>query len=723
MQVASIPDGADSPEMESPSAPQAIATTVESAAQPATSDWIDELAREETPVANALDRDLPLLVSETLSYRMTWVVVAICICALYGSALRTYWAPADAGIDQNAYLLGGRMIAKHFTTRLDVPDKFTYIGGMFDRSVKGDFYPKYPFGLPLLYALFFWTLGSAHAFTWAFIVSPASMVIAVYGMFLLARQIAGSFPAALCAILLACSQVTLDLANNPNSHASCLAFVVWGMYVLLLWWQSGKLWLGILGGFLLGFAGTIRYSEGLLVLPIAVACASRLRWADWRSYLRCAAPGLAWAVPIATLLIYNKCTLGDWTGYDSTNESALGTAFTWTKLASTWEEMLRTLHDMGLFFVMPLGAAGLAMLFRRNWRLAILMLAWLLPGLTLYTAYYFSPDRGMAYARFFLTFFPPLLVGVAVCFRDGILSGKEVDAHPALSIPLDLAVGVVVAISAGVGVYRAANGLEGGQPSLRMDLADESRVRQNLAFTGQELFQHVPAGSVLFTEDAGFVESPINYIQFVQDWDLFSVSAFSPTGGRRGLFSRNGPFAGGGPGANGNQRVDVPRPMQARLGDYFAEIYKDKSYADLQREQKRVIDDALSSGRKVFIAGSAVHVQTIRDAVESAGGNYRFHVVDRWSDYPTIPVDLVSEPSAFGGPPGGLPGGPPPGGFGGGFGGGGFGGGGWRRNGMGGGGMGGGFGGRRGGPGMEAPIPINWQLVEITGEKSTNGHE
>ena len=477
------------------------------------------------------------------------------VCGLYACTLFRLWTPADGGIDQNAYLVGGRMISEHFTTRYTPPTPYAYIGGMFDRSTNGSFYPKYPFGLPLLYALCLWLFGQSHGVVAAFAVSPICTVAATLGMFFLARLAAGSFAAICAAILLACSQVTMLLANNPNSHASCLACIVWGMYLLVRWWQSGKMWVGLLAGFLLGYAALIRYSEGLLVLSIAMAAMFRLRWKDWRSYLRCAAPGLAWAVPIAALFIYNKITLGQWTGYDSTNESEFGSAFTWAKFTETWEEMLRTLHDMGMFFTLPLGVAGLAMLFRRNWRLALLMLAWVLPGIALYTSYYWSPDRGVAYARFFLTFFPGLFVGVAVCFNDGILHAKvgarEAGEHPLLSIPLDMAVGVIVCIAAGVGVYRSINGLESGSNNSQSDLIEQQRQRTNLAITGNHLLASVPPGSVLFAEEGGMGESPINYLQFLRPWDLYSVSAFSPTGGRRGIRFGGGGFGGGFGGGGG----------------------------------------------------------------------------------------------------------------------------------------------------------------------------
>jgi hypothetical protein len=79
-------------------------------------------------------------------------------------------------------------------------------------------------------------------------------------------------------LLLAMNVTTLGLANNPNSHAPALAFVVWGMFMLLRWWQTGSIWRGILAGFLLGYAVTIRYSEGLLLLPMLVAVLSALNY-------------------------------------------------------------------------------------------------------------------------------------------------------------------------------------------------------------------------------------------------------------------------------------------------------------------------------------------------------------------------------------------------------------------------------------------------------------
>ncbi len=89
----------------------------------------------------------------------------------------------------------------------------------------------------------------------------------------------------LAAIVLATSHIMLVLADNPNSHAACTAFVVWGFFLLLRWWQTGRLWRGLLGGFLIGYAATIRYSEALLVLPLAVTCLTRLFYTRRRTWI------------------------------------------------------------------------------------------------------------------------------------------------------------------------------------------------------------------------------------------------------------------------------------------------------------------------------------------------------------------------------------------------------------------------------------------------------
>jgi uncharacterized membrane protein YgcG len=571
----------------------------------------------ERPAPKLTTRPMPPLVhGEPTGYRLAWLAVGLMVTALFAVVVFRFYAPADAGVDQNAYLVGGRLIAQNFSTKYVLPHPFAYTGGMFVRMPTdpahleednpqlfkrleamythgvprqvGVYYPKYPAGLPLLYAIFFWIFGPDKGPVYAFVVSPASAVLAVLGTFYLARAVAGSFAAVMAAVLLGTSQVMLSLADNPNSHASATACIIWGMFLLVRWWQTGRIWQGALAGFLIGYAFTIRYTEVLLALPVGIACLTRLRWRHWTpwvlssavaamgvafmlfvslwtngdadglrgyhywfsagrtgltsamlsayvyagcgvpafvalafglqkragwsaflerigwpawrgraygaavaavalaavwpllnvlwfaptlaavldgaqwigpgktlwtalslallggatlvgmwsslaagthrawvlAFVRGIVPGLAWAVPVVLLVAYNSGTMRHAFGYDTTNESKFGVAFKWSFFVKNWEMVVRTFDDLELFFVVPFAIAGLALVFRRSWRVGVLLLAWLIPGVALYTSYYWSMNFDVAYARFYLTFLPALCVGAAVAFHDGVLGGR-----------------------------------------------------------------------------------------------------------------------------------------------------------------------------------------------------------------------------------------------------------------------------------------------------------
>src|SRR5439155_6923576 len=153
------------------------------------------------------------------------------------------------------------------------------------------------------------------------------------------------------------------------------------------------------------------YTEGLLLIPLVIVALLTVRWKNPRTYLSAAAPLLAWLVPVAILVLFNKFAMGSWTGYDTTNES---TGFSVKNFQSKWQFMLGQLNGTGLFFLMPIGIFGLALMYRWSWRMALLMTAWFLPGVVLYTSYYWGNELpGLAYLRFFLTLFPPLIFAAA----------------------------------------------------------------------------------------------------------------------------------------------------------------------------------------------------------------------------------------------------------------------------------------------------------------------
>jgi 4-amino-4-deoxy-L-arabinose transferase-like glycosyltransferase len=567
------------------------------------------------------DQRLPVLIEpESRFKRGLFLLIALAITVGYAYVVRSYWAPAHPGVDQNGYLVGGKNFAGTFSSGMRVPNPFSYVGWMWlkvgDPDASGHvwYYPKYPLGLPMLDALCLWIGGTRRGVELSYMVSPACTVLAVLATFFFARRLAGSFAGVLAMLLMGFCPVTLVLANNPNSHAPALAFVCWGMLMLLLWWQKGGWWRGALAGVLLGYAVTIRYTEGLLLLPLAVVALMTIRWSDPKSYLRAAVPILAWAAPVVALLAFNKVAMGSWTGYDTTNES---TGFTWKEFQAKWQFMLGQLHDTGLFFLLPLGVLGMGLIYRWNWRVALLMTMWFVPGTLLYTSYYWGLEtRGVGYLRFFLTLFPPVVICAAwlLQYAGNLI---PVDGHGGVgavpwrrgSIVAPIAAGVVVAIAIGVNVYENVGAME-----------RDFTIATNLADTGHRLFTipnlpPPPAEAskrpILF----GDQRQLLNYLQFAGDFECYGQDVFTSRYHMRML---------------GGSEKDAPNPLQKARLEYIAKVYKDKTDGDLQMEQNKLIRDALTSGRRVFVALPSSFMTLFRGRLNTA--EFTAVSIERWRE-------------------------------------------------------------------------------------------
>ena len=113
-------------------------------------------------------------------------------------------------------------------------------------------------------------------------MNPVTTLLTVAAMFMLVRQVAGSFAGVCGALIMGTCQVMLAYCEQPLSHSPALACVTWGMYFLYRYWQTASSWRGIIAGLCLGYAVTIRYTEGLLIIPIAAVLISMVRY-DLRS--------------------------------------------------------------------------------------------------------------------------------------------------------------------------------------------------------------------------------------------------------------------------------------------------------------------------------------------------------------------------------------------------------------------------------------------------------
>lgn len=505
---------------------------------------------------------LPPLVSEPVLDRWLYWLLALLAVAGYFVAMHTYWSPAHPGTDQNGYLVGGKYFAGTGSTGFTPSDPYAFVGRMWVQAENGRFFPKYPLGLSVIYAAAMKIGGAKHGLALTFMISPAAMTFALAATFLLLRIAVGSFAALLGTLLVATSPVAIGLTNNPNSHATAACLIAWGIYLLVCWWQCNGLARAIGAGLLLGSAVTIRYTEGLVVLPLIIVALLNLRWRSARSWIETASLGAAWALPVVILLAYNWFSFHHLTGYDPCNES---TGFSWEYFKDNWETMTRQLYNTGLFFVLPFSVLGLMWMWRWNWRVALLLCAWILPCLLLYTAYYWAPDTAwIGYLRFFLTIIPALALAAVWSLNKLI----ELAAREGSWLLPRLAVAALVAIGCGVNLNTALGEVE-----------IEAKNNACLALASDRILKACPAGSVVFAQ-----ERTLNWVQLVGSYQLYDMMQFN-----RAAIQR---YA--------NIDPDAPNGLQPQRAKEMYDRLKDFNEEGIIREQNKLMSDAMARGQRVF---------------------------------------------------------------------------------------------------------------------------
>jgi hypothetical protein len=538
--------------------------------------------------------------------RRTYGALAAAIVLVFFVAAWFYWVPAHPGTDQNGYLVGGKLFAHTGSTGFRPDDPYSFVGRMWVQTADGRCFPKYPLGLSVVYGVLL-KLGGRWGVPLCFGVNPAAMSAALVATFGLVRRVAGSsFAGVLGLLVVATSPVCVGLTDNPNSHATALCCVAWGMWLLLEWWQAYGLWRAIGAGLLLGSAVTIRYTEGLLLLPIAAVAVLNLR-RDRRPWLEAVALGLAWAVPVGLLAAYNLHSMHTLTGYDPTNES---TGFAWANFAVNWDTMLRELNTTGLLFTLPFAVLGGVAMWRRDWRTSLLLALWAVPNLVLYTAYYWAPNdpSTISYLRFTLTVFPALAAAAVLGMTWLTDTGGPLAT---------VAVGVVVAVGCGAGLYTALD-----------NVTVEAATNRAVLRGAQTVIGVAPTGSVVFGPDR-----LLNYLQLAGDYRLYDTQQFN----RQAIQLL------------GTIDPNAPTGLQPQRAEAIYAAHRDESDAQLMAHEARLVTDALAAGRRVFVVeASTAGGRSGGVARLVARGRFTARVVGGWDETPEERVRAKRRAAAVG---------------------------------------------------------------------------
>jgi 4-amino-4-deoxy-L-arabinose transferase-like glycosyltransferase len=550
---------------------------------------------------------LPRSAEEPPRHRLLFLALALAVAAVFLVATHRVWLPANPEVDENAYLVSGKLLARTGSPGFVPADPYTLVGMMWISTPEGRFYPKYPLGQTLLvaaaYKLFGWRS--------AYLINPVLMALALLGVFVLVRDVAGSFAGLLGMLMMAASPALLAETNDPDSHAGAVCFTTWGMVLLLRWWRSGRHREAALAGLLLGFSTITRYTEGLLLLPMGLAVLFVLgRRRDLRrALIGAAALAAGWLLPVGGQIAFNLRVLHRLTGYGATHES---TAFSLGYLAQHWQVALHQLCTLGLPLLFPLTLMGLALLTFREWRLGLVLWAWALPNLLLYIAYYWAPDD-VAYCRFFLSIFPPLVLGLAWTLTRLV---RRPEGPWRWGLPA-----AALAVTLGC----AAFGVRESLPVLK-------GIREDLEQTwhaGRAALAVAPAGSVFFGPQPALL-----YLQYAgDDYRLYSRSLFLPR-----IIARMG-----------NVDPRAPSTFQPERAQALYRLLKGRRHIGMWRLERDLAADALSQGRRVFAIapeGDPSWTRFAEHDLDVDGRTFHLRPLFRWTGWDES-TDKRGEPLEF----------------------------------------------------------------------------
>ena len=452
------------------------------------------------------------------------VAIACGITVLHFVFLSCFFAPGFSTPDASGYFTQGKLLATEGRSWFTTESPAQYVPTHWHDAGDGQFYSKYPPGLPLLLALVHTLFGPVGAL-W---VNPILASLSVFGIYLVGRAWIGHRWGLLGAGLIATLPVLNEHAHFAFAHTAVVFLVVWSLVCITRWEQTGSARWALLAGLLAGAIPTVRYPEALLLLAFAAyGLLKAAKEPEARKSFAVAALGAA--VPIAALCIRNHLAFGAFWRTAYTIDGP-GVSFGMVYFVAHFPAYLSALLNplAGPLFVT--GLAGMAVLIsRQNTRLHGILLALLVvPTTALYMAY--SWPAGAQSSRFLLPTVPAYVLATVWLLKRL----AEKDAR------------IAHIIGGTVLVATLAWGIPASLYTLHELKARNSEVAQTAAL----LDRHVEEGSIVITE-----RRASDYLDYLGRWRLIGLGPGRGGGPPglpflQGMMQGMGP-AGFGPGAPG----------------------------------------------------------------------------------------------------------------------------------------------------------------------------
>jgi len=347
---------------------------------------------------------------------LAWAILTLAlgffIWQVYTRYVPTYYGLAD----EHGYLTTAKRLALHGELAQHQSDPYAFIGETMMQSPADPsvYYLRQPLGYPLITAAAYY-LGGAEG---PFAVNPLLGLALIFGIYRVGCGLGSQVGGAVAGAVMAASTLVLYYTIEPLSHILDMTLAVWCITAALAWRKDHKWWQAALCGLLVGAAVLTRYVSVLLLLPLFVILLEKFKTIPRRIMLgHITIAGGMMFIAIIPLLMYQHAAYGSIfrTGY-SAGDNATSFSLAWFLAHAPAMSAILAMPEFGISAMLLAALAGIVVFFRKkNWFVPTMLLAWALPPLIVYTAYYGMSTKNMLlYARFALPSFVPLVLLGAV---------------------------------------------------------------------------------------------------------------------------------------------------------------------------------------------------------------------------------------------------------------------------------------------------------------------